>query len=90
MTIKSPFDGNYRSSSRPVSSQDNETVELFYSWVRKGQITDVRIISGVALYGRVQRFRNWLHNRAPWLPSWVTGWVTIRYQRPTKPVSDAN
>ena len=51
----------------------------------KGKIADVRITKGAARYGRFKRFRNWLYYRAPWLPSWVTGWAVVRYRRSTKP-----
>ena len=91
MTTKSPFAGKGDwlpwSSSTPVPSQHDCTIE--YSDFN-GKLTDIRITKSSARYDRFKRFRNWLHHRAPWLPSWVTGWVTIRYQRPTKPFPDAN
>ena len=57
---------------------------------RNGFMSDVRITEGAANYGRRKRLRNWLYHRAPWLPSWVTGWTTIRYRRPTKPFPSGN
>ena len=86
MTTKPPFDGKGDwlpwSSSTPAASQDDCTIEWFYL---QGKITDIRITKGAAHYGRFKRFRNWLYRRAPWLPSWVTGWKIVRYRRPTKP-----
>jgi hypothetical protein len=67
--------------------QDDCTIE---GWIEvKDKLTDVRITKGAARYGRFKRLRNWLYHRAPWLPSWVTGWATIRYRRPTQPFPDA-
>ena len=74
------------SSSTPAASQDDCTIEWSYL---QGKITDLRITKGAVRYGRFKRFRNWLHRRAPWLPSWVTGWVVVRYRRPTKPFPHA-
>lgn len=68
--------------TEPIPSQDDCTIEWSDS---KGKITDVRVTKSIARYSRNQRFRNWLYRRAPWLPSWVTGWTTIRYRRPTEP-----
>lgn len=62
-----------------IPSKDDCTIE----WIDyNGKMTDIRITKGAARYGRRKRLRNWLYHRAPWLPSWITGWKTIRYQRP--------
>lgn len=98
MTTKSPFDnkGDWLpwSSSTPPARQDGFTDDFTVECnhlVSNGRIylADIRIAKGAARYGRFKRLRNWLYHRAPWLPSWVTGWVTIRYRRPTKPFPDA-
>jgi hypothetical protein len=70
---------------------DND--ETSHTWqfgvFNKGKMTNIRITKGAARYGRFSRFRDWLYHRAPWLPSWVTGWAVFRYRRPAKPFPDA-
>ena len=71
MTTKSPFDGK---DLKDLALNDLPQDEwLYVSIVRTSQITDIRITKSAARYDRFKRFRNWLHHRAPWLPSWVTG-----------------
>ena len=55
----------------------------------RGKMTDIRITKGAARYSRRKRLRKWLHSRASWLPSWITGWKTIRFQYPNLLYSNA-
>lgn len=57
----------------------------------KGYISDVRVTRGIARYRLkpLRRFRYWLANQFPWLPTWVTGWRTVRYRRPTVPFPES-
>jgi hypothetical protein len=75
--------------------QDHDLKSCFGSdfsmeWIDlQGKMTDVRITKGAARYSRRKRLRNWLYHRAPWLPSWITGWKTIRYRSPDPLCSNA-
>lgn len=51
----------------------------------KGWISDVRITKGCARYPIRRRWGTWLYHRWPWLPSWITGWVTLRFTKPVAP-----
>lgn len=51
----------------------------------KGYINEVRVTKGVARYSVrktfLNRIRTWLYYKMPWLPSWVTGWVTWKFRK---------
>lgn len=75
--------GDYIKFSMQPPDDDDCTIE----WTTmNGRISDIRITKGKAKPDtRWQRFRAWLHHRAPWLPSWITGWRKVRFERPVVP-----
>ena len=64
--------------NEPFPIEENFTIEWSDS---KGYISDVRITKGVARYGTIQKLRNKAYRLFPWLPSWLTGWKTYRFQK---------
>ena len=61
------------------------TIEGCIDFTPEGRIGDIRITRGQARYGLLQRLRNWLYHRAPWLPRWVTGWTALHFRKPEVP-----